>query len=644
MNLLSTLQLSNVSALAGLLLVPLLVFAYLKQRSKTARVVSSVMILQTLAKRTTIRRRFKPPLRFFLELLALLLLTIAASRPSFVPEGGRVAVVLDTSMSMHARQNGVARLELAGTKARKWLDSLESPLASTLQVSIYRSSPKLSLIGAKAGSLSAAKGYLSEIKASYGTDNLSSIVTELAESAEFDKLLVVSDKSLSALDSLLGSASAGNGKSRETKIYKETVGEPLENPYLAGISIKKNAEDPQLKTVSVTVAHSGQAPVDLRLTLFSIDLQGSSTPIRTKKIRTNPGRSQTLDFIVANRGSKQIYKAQLAVGDHIPNAITEDDQAWVSESTSASGTLLLVGPDTGSNGESALGLSRVPSLRIRPLSPDAYNRLSDREIAKYSSVIFHKTAPAAALEVPTLLVLPPAGNSLFPISGESKSPKITSWANTHPLTSYLKVPLLRPSQAVIIEVPDWAQSVVNTEEGSLIAAGESRGIRFAAVGMELFPFEGAETPSPSILLLNLLNWLRGTSEIDQGLRTGGAHRLESGVLWKVDKLGDDSREVDLRSASAPHFYPLDAPGAYRFQNLTDAGDSASDIIAVNNFYPQESASFEQTSLIIPDSISHRQIEVESAKPLWPYLILCAFILVLAEFTLHLLSGAAKGEL
>ena len=59
------------------------------------------------------------------------------------------------------------------------------------------------------------------------------------------------------------------------------------------------------------------------------------------------------------------------------------------------------------------------------------------------------------------------------------------------------------------------KSIINSEQGSILFAGESRGFRFAVLGFEIFPFEGSKTPALSVLTLNLLNWLANTRSLSK---------------------------------------------------------------------------------------------------------------------------------
>ncbi|MGK2858903.1 MAG: vWA domain-containing protein [Thermoanaerobaculia bacterium] len=128
---------------------------FLRSRLKTIEVAG--LFLWTDAPRTKEGgrrlRRLTTPLLFFLELLALILLTIAAARP-FGPRAGDarpLVLVVDDSFSMQAGEDASPR-----ARAIDWLRTgLEGDAVSSVRVVLAGETPTLA--GAEAGSLAAAR-------------------------------------------------------------------------------------------------------------------------------------------------------------------------------------------------------------------------------------------------------------------------------------------------------------------------------------------------------------------------------------------------------------------------------------------------------------------------------------------------------
>ena len=105
----------NPGAFLGLLALPLLLIPYLVRRKPRRVVFSSILLFIESGSRPITRpfgRINLPPL-FFLQLLLLALLIFAVSEPVFSVRPTSVAVILDNSASMQARENGASRLARA---------------------------------------------------------------------------------------------------------------------------------------------------------------------------------------------------------------------------------------------------------------------------------------------------------------------------------------------------------------------------------------------------------------------------------------------------------------------------------------------------------------------------------------------------
>ena len=213
--------------------------------------------------------------------------------------------------------------------------------------------------------------------------------------------------------------------------------------------------------------------------------------------------------------------------------------------------------------------------------------------------IFHKSSPTIAPNKSTLFILPPANNPLFPVTNlEILNPKITSWAETHALTSYLKASLITPSASEIFDASGWISPIINTEQGSMIVGGELQGLRYVAVGFELLPYEGKDTPTLSVLTFNIFNWLMGQTLASSITITGES----------FEKAG-------------PFFYQ-------------DKKSSQKEVRVANAFHSEESQTFIATPLKLSTN-SSSTIPRSSPSPLWRYLLLIALSILSLEFFLRI---------
>lgn len=632
LSLLSTLQLSAPWFLAFGLLTPLLIYAFLKRSDVRKRTVSSLVVLRTLTKRETVRQRFKPPLRFFLELLALLAVCLAGALPTLLDERNTVAIVFDNSLSMRALQvNGTkleSRFEEAQAAAKKWIDEQRSDASFT----VFASAPKLIRLGEEGVGKSDARRMIGEMKASWTSDTLDSSVEELSANGSYDRVLVVTDKTFEASEA---KASEGlfrddRGGMKTTRISALSVGKPKPNVAVSRLSFSASSLADSGPRLRAAISLSSATGEEVVVSFSAVSPDGGDRSLGHQTLRLNPEQTRETEVeLPADVDPAAVFRVSVSLADEQRrvdgNALLEDDTAWLGPRAAGSGKqLLLVSPRAGSAG-SVFG--SAPSLGVVEITPEQYAAMGERELSGYSTIVFHRSAPSRVPPVPTLLVLPPEGNPFFPVRSEASASRVTSWSPEHPITSYLKVPLLDPGNAEVFDVPLWAQSIIRVDSGAVVVAGESHGIRFAAVGIELLPFEGTKTPVLSVLTLNLLSWLSGGSELTGSTLAGSALKLEEGKRWTVRTPQGTKSEIRAEQG-APPSYVFASPGLYRLETTGDHKE-----IAVNSFFPEESATFVQGVFHSPAEVEHHHVRLEGARPLWPPLLFLALALLALELIL-----------
>ena len=111
-------------ALAGLAAVPVLITLYLLHNRFRQREVSSLFLWRHIGRRSSGGSRFRnilPPPVFWIELLAILLLIVAAASPCFRSwhDVRPLIIVLDDSFSMQAAASGISIRQEAEKAVRK---------------------------------------------------------------------------------------------------------------------------------------------------------------------------------------------------------------------------------------------------------------------------------------------------------------------------------------------------------------------------------------------------------------------------------------------------------------------------------------------------------------------------------------------
>lgn len=255
MDFISGLSIANSAAFFLFAVAPLLAFAYRMRAPKKRQVISSLLFIRQLTPKRTVQSRIKLPWRFFLELLALLLLAAAALSPTWDSSAPRVAVLIDNSLSMRAADGntGQTRFAAAYLEADSWIRQQPSDSLFTLFVA----TPKLTAISPQPRSASEVRSELGELKSGTDPDNIGGVLDELVQSGNFDKIFVVSDKKAERLE----------GASGHSSVEAKQVGQPAANLAIAQFREETRELTESRRTLVTSVALSGPRDIPVRVEL-----------------------------------------------------------------------------------------------------------------------------------------------------------------------------------------------------------------------------------------------------------------------------------------------------------------------------------------------------------------------------------------
>ncbi len=501
---------SNLIYLSLLLALPILALAYRHQVPKNLKRVSSVLIYKLLPLKTVVKQKIKLPPRFWLEIFLLSLLVFALLGPKVTNLQKKTIVLLDNSLSMSAvNESSKTRLQLAKDEIIK--------IAPPGNFKLCKTSPEFECIIDNA-SQSVMRSKFAEIDFERAPDNLSSALSELSKQHGVEKIIVATDKK------------ASNTSATKSKFQVLYVGEVQKNFYIKDILINNQYLDilvsysssPNDKNISTKVKLSRLPLTDELKNEFAKTTANMENKnwqeVEAKNIQIN-GNTENVARFGVKMDNAFIYRAEISaenLGKPV-DAIASDNIAYFTLASLNTNEILVVSSKTSNN---YLGLDGLTQFNFKIITPEEFKNISADNLTKKLMLIFHQSAPEFATRVPTLLILPPINNPFFPLKimnkGEAlviNSPKITSFDNLHSINLYLNFNLLKPKNSFVFEKPLWAQDIIKVEDGTLLVAGESNGVRYAGVGFELLPFGGARSSFSSVLFLNLLNWLGGTQAI-----------------------------------------------------------------------------------------------------------------------------------
>ncbi len=624
------------AAFSLLLALPLLLVPYLFRQQHQRRVVPALFLYQdisSLARRRLWGRLKLSPL-FLLQLLILLLLVVIAARPVLQYDtAGKIALVLDTSASMQARDpSGQASLfEVA--KERIQQELADSPAGHP--ISIFTTNP----LGATpedlpdllAGSADAGepltagsdlRAVLERIRVSDAPDpsdaTLSAFFARLLRDHDFERVLFVTDRPVTQPSSEQTSRQA---------LHTVTLGSAQPNIGISTFRLYRSPFFPD--EIHATVSIHATEDALSQLPLRQIVIEDGQTRQRFAAQQVRQPAAQT--FFFSRLPLSTSYRARILFGEgegQDKDGLAVDNEASAVLPPLEEIAVLLVSP-TPEVGDS---LEQIPNIKLTLMTPQDYNPAAMTSASDFTCVLFHLTAPEVLPPMPAAFFLPPDDNPLFSLGQSAQQPVLTHWLYGHPLTSYVTFPLLTPAYAQALFPSGWNTPIIESTVGPLLLAGERAGRRYVVTGFDLLPYLGTRNLPASILTLNILSWLSDRASQSALYKTGAvlSPQAHTGSPTAPALSVRFPQETDFRPAERT--LSLDRQGVYTFRE-----NGKERLVAVNLLSPDETDLGRPLSLMVdePSGLSHipqtDRVSRTHERPIWPWLLLAVLVLCSLEW-------------
>ncbi|MCB0331920.1 MAG: VWA domain-containing protein [Bdellovibrionales bacterium] len=616
----------------SLLLLPLglgaLFWAYRRHGKGQKIVVSSTLLFEVLREKASFRKKFRPPLRFFLEVLLLIILVLGASGLYENESHESVALILDNSLSMSAQsfRGGVVRSRF--DRAKEQAVSLLHDLPSGTRVTLFIVSPQLIQVGTRERSVGEAEDALDDLSVGYLSDNLQGVLSQFSYQPEYGRVYVVSDKQPIWEEGDAASSTFSFRSLEDQSVVQDNL----------ALSHIRYVQDSQSKegTLFVSISLYGNEEKTGKLELLRYVDTGASwktSLARSASFSVGPGETKEISF--KNLSLESPYKLEMNSfarqgGEAWEDPLPRDNVAWIAE-REAQDSLIVVGKRTVSD----LGLALLDHIRWQHVSESEYVQNTFNETP--AAFLFDRYMPAVLPDTNALFVLPEGQGVPIVSKAFVRDAELSSWDATNPLLSYVKFSALRLNGAYVLEGPEWMNRPLSVEEGPIVLSGESGGNRYVAFGFDLFPFVGKRDPVLSIFTLNTLRWLVPSSHPSLS--------LDAGELLPVFRLGATLKGLDRSPASRE--IPsgvrerVVVPDLYIIQE--DKGPSH--FFGVNFFNAEESNIGERREVVVPQ----RKVFIEPQAPsilsdLLARLALALLLLDLIFFSILPLYRSKRGRI
>ncbi len=545
-------------ALALAALAPVIIAMYLLKLRREERTVSSTFLWQRMVRDVEANapwQKLRRNLLLLLQLLLLFLLIFALARPFIHTTGiaGRnLILVIDRSGSMGATDTSGQRLAAAKREALRLVDQLPDNGRATviafggpMEVPASASADPRELRAAIDG-IQLRNGGGSDLSQALA------LASALAAREADSDVAIISD----------GQVSVPEQARVPGRVRFFPIGNSAENVAISAFVLQPGAGGQQL---FIQATNYGTEPVTRRLT---VELDGQLFNVYEMQI--DPGTDQSIVADVP--ASVQRATAQLEGTDALPT----DDKAWAVGGTNDPAKIRIL-----SDGNRFLeaGFATLPGLQVTRV-PTTTTTFTDTVALTVLDGVVPDPLPPGNL----LFIGPIRSSALFSVTGELEYPGLRPVAGGDALLQNVSVSEINVLRAAQIPKPIWARTIIDSDGGPILLAGEEGGRRIAILGFALYESDLPLQVAFPLLLSNLTGYLAPG-------QSGGASQLQPGQPLVVPVPPDASivrittpagQTVQVAPANGQAVYAeTDALGVYDVQIERPGAAALERAVAVN---------------------------------------------------------------
>ncbi|MDH5491097.1 MAG: VWA domain-containing protein [Myxococcales bacterium] len=571
------------------LLLPLVLLYILKRRRQERLVASTLLWEQALRDMRAERpwRRLIPHLSLLLQALALLLGALALSRPvgaGGLPSGSAIALVVDTSASMGARDpRAQSRLELA----RREGAAISSSLPPGGRAMIVQAGPEPQVLTPLTADGAALERGLDALELGGGSADLEAALSLASErlrgAAEGSRILLFTD-------------GAQDGRLRIDGYHA-----PIELRTLGGVSLsntailsldvraRPSAERPDRADVFVRVARFADTAAEVHITASSdagallssrrVRLEAGARESVVMSVDLPPDASGRAPFVIA-----RIDETGQEPAARAPDALDLDDLAVAASPGGRRLPVILIGA-TPRSIERALASDPEVELFRAELAALA-RREAQGEPPLDGYFVYTGVLPEHAPSGDSLVVAPEGERAFEASLGASlEYPGIVSWDELDPRMRFLSLTDLHLSTLRPI-APETGRALLTTQGGAAISVLERPDGETTLLGFDPDRSDWPRRPSFVVFIRNLLERVRDR-RAQGGIAAGGlgeSLRVPAQEGETIVVHTPSGRRVEGRARGdlalipvgpEPGIYRIESEGRTRYalRNLLDAAES-----------------------------------------------------------------------
>jgi Ca-activated chloride channel family protein len=596
MNFFSPLSLLWLAPMAGLI-----VLMYILKLRRKDVVVSSTFLWRQVIRDVQANAPFqklRKNLLLFLQLLAVLLLVMALSRPFWRGKGigGRsVVIVVDTSASMSATDVGRNRLD----EAKKEAVRLVNDMRAEDQMMILSAAAKPEAMTGFTADKSELSRAIDSLKPHETITNMRDAVNlaaALVSSRESSQIDIVSDGAFPTITNVnLG----------KTHVAFHSIGKAGHNVGIAAVDYRRSLTGEKKVEVFVTVHN-----FDNKSRTFNIELLHDRDTVDAHEVTLAAGAEDPEIFDLPEPAAPLTLTVKLDVKDDL---IADNQAAMVITPRQIVKALLV--SDENVFLENSIKVD--PNVELSLIKPGGFSKPDG-----YDVVIFDGSAPKILPEGNYFFVNCSSNQSPATPGAEAENQSVIDPNKNHPVLRYVDFGTNRWTSMRQGKPLGWGQELASSESGSAIVAGEKAKMRALWIGFNLDVAHGPFplTVSYPIFVSNALRWLAHSDDnASLQVRTGSTITIDAPAgtgKVTITKPDGSRRDLTVSSRGGVVFDDTDQVGIY---TATGQGN-------FNRVYAANLADYSESDItphVNPDLGSNPATrvghEVSVVREIWPWL-------------------------
>lgn len=557
-------------------------------------------------------RRLIQNLPLILQILLVLLLTLALANPALtkaVKRSKDIVLVLDTSASMQTRTSQGTRFDLAKQRA---LDVVQA-LPSGRQMAVIAAGHQPQVVTFYTAEKALLRQLISQIQVTDAPGNMREAILlalSFTQGRLTQEVVVIGDGAYQHLADL---------ELPRSQVRHIQVAGGGDNVGIIRFAFRKLIQTEPGYEVLIAVKNFSPEPRDVPLQLT---LRGDR--LLARQLKLEPGEEAAIVTELAGR-LRGVVHAEILVDD----AFALDNHAYGVMAAQTQTWVLLVGQ---SNFFLEQLLTSLPGVHVN-VAPDVSEDTLPQLLEANHLIIFNGVQPPPLRRGRYLLIHTTPRDPRLQADGVVQQPRVIDWARRHPLLQFVELADLQIEESLVLRPLHGAQSLMDSDGGSLMSVIEEPSLRVVALGFDLMRSDLPLRVAFPVLINNLLRWLHpeGESAVAAQVQAGTPYPLffETSVA-EVAVQDPRGAERTYQVQGNPWLFPdASRVGVYIFRygeskryltvNLLDAAES--DIApakALSSFAPSGDEASRQAAGVVQ-------------TPLWPYLLLMAMVAGFGEW-------------